>query len=96
MQQLHVTAVASLGIAVKSPASEATIPHNGAFYQVTYRSFSTITADCDEIDCLGALARSMGCIGCHKKNMHDFRLPTPCRSLISSILMKAIIIITVR
>lgn len=81
---------------MESLVSEAMIPHNVAFYQITCRSLFTTTAEFDEIACLGALARSTGCIGCHKKGMHDFRLSSPYGSLISSILMKVVIIITVR
>lgn len=69
---------------MKSPVSEAMIPHNVAFYQITCTSLFTAAAGFDEIGCLGALAWTAVCIGCHKKGMHDFRLSSPYGSLISS------------
>jgi len=70
------------------------IPHNVAFYQTTCRLLFAAAAGFDERDCLGALARTVVCIGCHKKAMHDFRLSSPYGGLICSTLMKVIIIIT--
>lgn len=47
-------------------------------------SLFTTAAGFDEIGCLGALARTVVCIGRHKKGMRNCRLSSPYGSLISS------------